>query len=277
MSRVRDILLNKSRTEAEARFEAAAKSQYLGNKTVLCRILGGNKFFVFAEDFGLSPHLILDGYWEFWLTKYFARMIRPGDTVIDIGANLGYYSVLAGELVGDSGHVVAVEPNPAVFELLSRNLAVSGLGARSRLCNFALSSSPGERVLPFYVPENEPKNARLVEPGEETEALAQRGRVFDVPLGALKVEEFDRVDFIKIDVEGAELAVLEHLAPIMSAFSPNVVCEVNFGRGYGYEDVQDVLGTSEPLRFLDYDSQIKPLTPRMAAEERIMDDWLLCF
>ena len=66
--------------------------------------------------------MIMDGFWEYWLTKYFAEQIKPGDTVIDIGANLGYYTLLAGDLVTATGRVVAVEPNPLVFELLSKSV-----------------------------------------------------------------------------------------------------------------------------------------------------------
>jgi hypothetical protein len=67
-----------------------------------------------TDDTGFGSHLLLEGYWEMWLTIFFARHLHPGITVIDVGANFGYYSVLFGALVEDTGHIYAVEPNPAV-------------------------------------------------------------------------------------------------------------------------------------------------------------------
>jgi hypothetical protein len=54
------------------------------------------------------------------------------------------------------------------------------------------------------------------------------------------------------------------------------VCEVNFARGYRYEDVQEALGLETELLFLDYDGEVKPLSKSMAARDRCGDDWLIC-
>ncbi|WP_168176273.1 FkbM family methyltransferase [Novosphingobium sp. PC22D] len=249
----------------------------MGDRTVLCRILGDNKFFVFSDDAGLAPHLIFDGYWEFWLTRYFAEMIQPGDTVIDIGANVGYYSVLAAELVSGTGRVVAIEPNPEVYALLARNMGVNGFASRSEARNFALSFAGGTGSLPFFVPKGEPKNGRFVVEGESIDFLSDHGAVFQVELGGLLANDFDRIDFIKIDVEGAEIAVLDHIRPLVERFHPKVVCEVNFARGYSYDDIQRSIGTKDDLQFLDFDAKVKPLTREMAHNERPADDWLVCF
>ncbi len=71
---------------------ALCESAYLGDETALCRVLGRYKMFVDTSDNSLSPHLMLDGYWEMWLTEALARAIRPGMTVVDVGANLGYFT-----------------------------------------------------------------------------------------------------------------------------------------------------------------------------------------
>lgn len=275
MSQLRTLLLERSRPDAEAHITARTRSQYLGRGTVLCQVLGELKLFVIGEDIGFSPHMIFEGYWEFWLTRHFAAAIRAGDTVIDIGANLGYYTLLAADLVGQSGRVVAIEPNPQVFARLSASIAVNGFSAHTSARNVALAAAGEHGTRPFFVPAGEPKNGRFVAPGEDPGRLAAHGAVSDVTLGRINPDDFERVDFIKIDVEGAELAVLDHLRPLLDKFRPKVVCEVNFARGYGWDDVTAAFGTNA-LAFLDFDSKIKPLTRAMAETQQWGEDWLVC-
>lgn len=275
MSSLRQILLNQNRPTAEKHFAARTRSQYLGNGTLLCQVLGELKLFVIGDDVGFSPHMIFEGYWEFWLTRHFAEVIRPGDTVLDIGANLGYYTLLAADLVGPEGRVVAIEPNPEVFRRLSASIAVNGFTSRTSAHNVALAGpgETGERA--FFVPTGEPKNGRFLGLQEDPDHLADHGVVSEVALGRIDPDAFERVDFIKIDVEGAELAVLEHLRPVLEKFRPKVVCEVNFQRGYSWDDVVAAFGT-DALSHLDFHSRLKPLTREMAETEQLGEDWLVC-
>jgi len=275
MSTLRSILLESTRPAAEALFTARTRSQYLGGGTLLCQVLGGLKLFVIGEDIGFSPHMIFEGYWEFWLTRHFAQAIRPGDTVIDIGANLGYYTLLAADLVGETGRVVAVEPNPEVFRRLASSIAVNGFWRRVEARNTALGAADERGQRAFFVPRGEPKNGRFVAPDEDPAWLAAHGSLSEVTLDCLDPADFQQVDFIKIDVEGAELAVLDHLRPILEKFRPKVVCEVNFARGYTWDEVTCAFGT-EALMFLDFDSTVKPLTRAMAETRQLGEDWLVC-
>lgn len=252
------------------------RSQYLGRNRVLCSVLGGRKFFAIADDVGFSTHMIFDGYWEFWLSLCFARHIKPDDTVVDVGANLGYYTLMAADLVGPGGQVFAIEPNPGVYKFMCDSINVNGFAGRVMPLNVALGAGAVGGSVPFFVPAGEPKNGRFLRPDENTAELSAAGDIFDVqtleslPLGS------KRVDFVKIDVEGAELSVLKSLSPLLQACRPKVVCEVNFARGYTYLDVARLLGGPSELRHLDYDGQIKPLTKQMAETERPGDDWLVC-
>jgi FkbM family methyltransferase len=276
MKPIRDIFCKNTRSEAEAAICNLTRSQYLGKNRVLCSILAGRKFFAIADDIGFSTHMIFDGYWEFWLSLCFARNIKPGDTVIDVGANLGYYTLMAADLVGPEGHVFAIEPNPSVHRFMCDTINVNGFASRVTPLNAALGAGAGGGSVPFYVPTGEPKNGRFLQSRENAGELSASGDIIDVqtlespPLGAR------RVDFIKIDVEGAELNVLESLSPVLQAFRPKVVCEVNFARGYTYQDVARSLGGRPELCHLDYDGDVKPLTKQMAERERIGDDWLVC-
>lgn len=261
----------------QSAFRSQCKSQYLGNNQILCRVLGNKKMFVIGDDLGFSPHMIMEGYWEYWLTDYFAQNISPGDTVIDIGANLGYYTILAADLVKDTGTVVSVEPNPFVFSLLSKSVAHNGFDGRTTLHNFALAAQGENGTRDFFVPHNEPKNGMVLPEGGKTKWREKHGDVFTIDLGHLNAEDFERVDFIKIDVEGAELPILQSLKPLIEKFRPKIVCEVNFNRGYGYEDIQDALGVGDELKFLDFDQKVKPLTKQMVEEQQNEEDWLVCW
>lgn len=249
----------------------------MGNDTILCKILGEKKFFAIASDLGLSPHLIFDGFWEYWLTLHFARMVKPGDTVIDIGANLGYYAILAADLAGPTGTIVAVEPNPQVFSYLLKSIAVNGYGGYVKPVNYAIASDSGERSVPFFVPAGEPKNGRFLMDGESAAHLAHFGQVFDVNVGSLAEFDFDKIDLIKIDVEGAELQVLQCLRPLIEKHSPKIVCEVNFRRGYSFEDLRNAVGIEKELFFLGFDAVVSPFTKHMADQERQGEDWLICY
>lgn len=274
MTDLRSLLLEKNRPVAEQHIREKTRSQYLGNGSILCQILGDKKLFVMGDDVGFSPHMIFEGYWEFWLTQLFARVINPGDTVIDIGANLGYYTILAADLVGSEGRVVAIEPNPEVFRKLSASISVNGFAPRVSARNVALAApgESGQRL--FFVPQGEPKNGRFLVPGEDVERLAANGTVSEVALGQVDFRELEKVDFIKIDVEGAELAVLEHLRPVIEKFRPKLVCEVNFRRGYSYDQLIAALGTDR-LKYLDFHGKLHPLTLEMCENEQVGEDWLV--
>lgn len=276
MRPLKEILCDHPRAESEALMAGLTRSQYLGRNRVLCSVLGGRKFFAIADDVGFSTHMISDGFWEFWLSLCFARHIKPGDTVVDVGANLGYYTLLAAELVGEGGRVIAVEPNPLVHAFLRDTISVNGFSSRVTALNAAIGGRSREATAPFFVPKGEPKNGRFLLPGEDAHRLSALGDVLSVrTMDTLPVDS-GRVDFIKIDVEGAELEVLETIAPLVEAHRPKIVCEVNFARGYGYDEIARFLGQGAELRHLDFDGEIKPLTRQMAASERIGEDWLVC-
>ena len=85
------------RYEMEAIIRSLAGGSYLGNATAVCRILGRYKLLVDTDDLGVGIHLMTEGFWEFWLTELILKTVEPGMCVIDVGANLGYFSVLTAD------------------------------------------------------------------------------------------------------------------------------------------------------------------------------------
>lgn len=170
--------------------------------------------YVDGRDSSVAPHLMMRGMWEPWITMAIAKHVRPGMRCIDIGSNLGYYTLLLAALVGREGHVLAVEPNQALIQLAHRTMSVNGVTDQVSFLHCAASDEPfiGELVIPAYLHGGayirRVDNAPVNEMGDPTTA----GHVICGPLDRCPSVHLYDWDFIKIDVEGMERAVLEGLA-----------------------------------------------------------------
>lgn len=172
---------------------------YLGNDTVLCKVLTKYKMFVNSKDHGIAPHLMMDGYWESWLTQLLAQIIKPGFVCLDIGANFGYYSLLMSELCGHEGRTVSIEPNPSICELLRSTEFLHGW--HFEIVQAALSDKKGEAVLTITDRE---LGGGTIKPNELIAGRTQV-RVPTISVDELmKEKNISRVDIIKMDVEGVE-------------------------------------------------------------------------
>ncbi|MCC6290277.1 MAG: FkbM family methyltransferase [Chitinophagaceae bacterium] len=183
-----------------------ANYAYLENNMAICRVLTRYKIYIDTRDRGIAPHLIMDGFWETWLTQYLAKIIKPGDICLDIGANVGYFSVLMSALSGDTGRTIAVEPNPDIAKLLRLTSGLNGPGFE--VSELALADKEGK--LRLRVPEDSFGDAsiinrvdRLIKPKS---SFKVRTTTLDIMLRELNLS---KVDVIKMDVEGAEPFVFE--------------------------------------------------------------------
>jgi FkbM family methyltransferase len=184
----------------------------MADDMILCRVLGRTKMFVDANDYGLSPHLLLDGFWEMWVTLAMLGVVRDGMTAVDAGANLGYFTLLLADIVGPGGVVHAFEPNPRPLRLLERTLALNGLADRVRLHAAPLGARSGEPVR-LIIPDGEPKNAHVAAPLHATETDL-RTATLDETIGE------NSIDFIKIDAEGAERDIWRGMERIVARGAP---------------------------------------------------------
>jgi FkbM family methyltransferase len=259
------------RREAEARIRACVQTVAIEEGVVLARVLGRNKMFLSTRDLGLSCHLMLDGFWEMWLTLFFASILKPGMTVIDVGANMGYYTVLFGDMVGPGGRVEAIEPVPATAELLRKSVELNGLAPFTRVRQAAAAERGGERVY-VHVPAGEPKNAHLV--GEDWGGALP---VETISIDAL-AQDMERLDLIKIDVEGSEEAVINGALEAFRRFSPKVLLEFNCRRYASPAAFLDLLEEHlGPARKLTYQGTLAPVDRETVLEPVEPDDILLYF
>ena len=222
-------LRTQSRYHNEALIRELCASAYLGEGRSLCRVLGRYKMIVDTADAGLSSHLLLDGYWEMWLTELLNDLVQPGMKVIDVGANLGYFSLLMADLVGPSGSVHAFEPNVDLAQRMLQSVAINGFQNIVTIYEQALSDEEAEVLL--VIPQDEPKNGHLL-PGDHPVSADH-----SVDSRRLRTKRLDSykgladADLIKIDADTSELAIWEGMRGILDAGRPlKVVLEFAHAR-----------------------------------------------
>jgi FkbM family methyltransferase len=157
------------------------------------------------------------------MTQWARALLRPGGTFVDVGAHAGYFSLLASDLVGSSGRVFAVEPNPAVFATLCAHLAANGID-NVNACECGVAERGGWDVL--HVPDLSVRdfNATLLRRADWHSVRVPLRRL-DECLDAWMI---DRIDLMKIDVEGAEPRVLAGgAAHLAKGVVRHVMIEIN--------------------------------------------------
>lgn len=186
-----------------------------------CRTHGGIRMNLRLREF-IQNRLFFFGVWEPNITALFDSLLQPGDVVIDVGANIGYYTLLAARKVGAGGHVYAVEPNPAVHSLLKRHLEMNGLGNVTPIADAAWDTT-ASGTLHVHDYDCGATSLRNFD-GSEAGAQVQLVRLDDV----VQQEHRHRVRLIKIDIEGAEAHALRGLSSILAG-NPRVrvVAEVH--------------------------------------------------
>jgi FkbM family methyltransferase len=219
-------LAKMTRSAAEFAIRARVQTAYLGDRLMLARILGYPKIFLSTQDLGFACHVMLDGYWEIWLTLFFARTVQPGMTVIDVGANFGYYTVLFGHAVGAGGRVISIEPVPTTAAILRKTIELNGLARRTQLVTAAAGHRDDGEVH-IVVPPGEPKNATVVAQPAEGSIM-----VPSITIDRL-TRNLSRLDLVKIDAEGAEVSILAGMRETIDRFKPKILLEFNAAR---YQD-----------------------------------------
>ena len=154
------------------------------------------------------------------------QLIGPGATMIDIGANIGLYTLRGASLAGRSGRVLAIEPGSQVLEVLRANLALNDF-PQVRLLPVALAAEEGRAQL-FRVPlGDDPQAFSLVPQDGEIPSEEVVTRTLD---SVITEEGVTRIDLIKMDVEGLEPQVLKGGADSIGRFRPMVIFEINAGQ-----------------------------------------------
>jgi len=201
-----------SRQDIEKISLEAVRNIYMGSNISLCKILTKYNIYLDGRDAGVVPNIMMDGYWESWITKFIAKTVQPGDYCVDAGANFGYYSLLIANLAGREGKTIAIEPNAYLCRLLTMTNNVNEFGFK--IINMAASNSTGETIL--SVPDHLWGSATIVTkaelPGDNRKEIVKSDMLDNIVADA----GFPRVDFIKMDCEGAEPFIIQGMDKILA-------------------------------------------------------------
>lgn len=202
------------------------------------KALGDFSMYASEHDAAVGRHILMDAY-EPHVTGVFRARLRPGMHVVDIGANIGYFTMLSASLVGPSGSVLAIEPNPESVKVLEASRRANSFDQVTVL-QVAAGRAPGLLVLnPSY------SNAMTSAPPDEVSALMRSITVPSFRLDDL-IPRDRTIDFVKIDVEGAEYNALLGASEMLKRCHPTVVSEFSPDMMPGISGVDG----PEYLRFL---------------------------
>lgn len=200
--------------------------------------LDGDARFFIDPSRNMGASIYWTGYHELHELLFLARHLKSNMVFIDAGANIGLFTVWAARRV-NSGKVIAFEPVPTMADWLSRNIEINYL---NNVIVERCGLSDHEGILPIYEIESSHEGLSTLYPG-----ALQRSRVTDVPVRRLDdlfpAYNLDRLDFIKIDIEGGELPALRGAEELIQKFRPVVMAEINEGTyasaGYKPSDVYE--------------------------------------
>jgi FkbM family methyltransferase len=162
-----------------------------------------------AEDRVISRRIREQGIWEPFETALLLERLGPGDVFVDVGANIGYFTVLAAERVGPDGAVYAFEPDPRNYRLLSSNVSLNRVGSQVTAVAAGLAAAAGAGRLYLSADNLGDHQTHAGEPDRPS-----------VPVTLLGGAEYlspriARIDLLKVDTQGFEYEAMLGLMPLL--------------------------------------------------------------
>jgi FkbM family methyltransferase len=189
-----------------------------GMRPTVVRTKHGFRMRCELEDW-LSQHVFVSGSYEESTAHLVSRLVPPGSTVVDVGANVGFYTLLLSRLVGPTGRVIALEPMPLALTRLRRHLSMNRV---SNVEVHAVAAAADRRRASFFLgPAEHTSISSLRRRADSTEITVDCAPLDDL------VEGEARVELIKIDAEGAEGEVLAGAARTLDRGVRHIIAEVN--------------------------------------------------
>ena len=186
---------------------------YLGPDLALKQLRDGRFLYVDPQDEHVSAVLIAFGAWEVDIQKVVRRLVRPGMRIVEVGANLGYYTMDMADLAGPTGHVTALEANPRLAAMVRRSAQFNGFLDRVSIVQKAASDRAGS--LAFVISRTN-SGGGYVDPWNNLSAYDD-GETLDVEAVRLDDLGLGRVDLIRTDAEGSEPAILRGAEGLLAA------------------------------------------------------------
>lgn len=205
---------------------------YVGEDTILTQTVFGHLIHLDARDTSLLPSLVVRGYWEPGVTRALLRLVRPGQHVVEVGANVGWYSLLFASTVAPGGSVTAFEANPRMVTLLRQTLAANGYAEAVRVVPLAVTDRPGLVTLHRLQRQQGSSSLYPFTPADlavwddETSPVEVEATSLDAFLGP----DGPPPDVIKVDAEGAEPAIVAGMKRVLER-APRIQLVLEFRPG----------------------------------------------
>ena len=261
-------------------------SLVLSEREMITKIFSGLKMYLDPRDVAVVPHLALDSIWEHRITAAWLSVVKPTDTVLDVGSNFGYFGALAAQKT-DKKHskIVHFEANPHLIPYIHKTLDVNWLNEQSVVENLAVGDKAGTltlRILKDYL------GSSSVLPLEHT-AKYMSGKMpletaEEVKVKAVSLDDYCKehgiktVDLIKMDIEGFEDTAYKGMRTVVKN-SPNLTFFIEFTRD-SYKDPKgfydQMLQDFGHVYVIDDDGYI--VKPKKTTYEAIIgdaDDWVM--
>jgi len=192
---------------------------------------------------------------EHFQVRFLKHLVREGDTCLDIGANLGYFTVPLSHLVGNSGKVLSVEPVPMFREVLMKNVGYYG--------------KSNVEIVPYALGDQDDKPIKMGTP--KVDGVIRHGRTEVVEESATNTahlheatmftpktlfENLKQLNFVKCDVEGYEVYIIPHFLGIFVKFQP--IIEIELGSVEHKEKIITMLGSIQYSPYYLKDHQLHP-------------------
>ncbi len=186
--------------------------------------VNGYNMFVIPNDKGISLELLLFKTHEPLTTKLTTKELRNGMVCVDIGSNIGYYALLESKIVGKNGKIFAIEPSPENFNYLNNNLKLQNF-SNTETHQIAIGNQDGTAKLTVG---NKSNHSKVI---TEYQTIPNGLDVISVPIKKLDTfvqeQNISKIDFVRMDVEGFELNVIEGMKNVLRKLRPMIQVEVH--------------------------------------------------
>ena len=179
----------------------------------------GVKIALDRADGSVSEPMLRDRVYEPHVSAVLRSVLEPGMTFVDVGANIGFFTMLGAAMVGSTGRVIAVEPNSENCRLIVRSLELNGYG-NVTLLPVALADKTGWSYFVSHLGSNGSLSG-----GSDSGVLGGWGQIVPTVRGDQVIS--GRIDVVKMDVEGAEAMVVTGLTPLIDRYRPVIVTEAS--------------------------------------------------
>jgi FkbM family methyltransferase len=200
-------------------------SQENKNSLIKCQTFWGKNINLYPKE-PVSSNIFYFGFFEIGLTSFFVDFIKNGDVIIDIGAHIGFFSMLGSELVGDKGKVFSFEPTPTTNETLIKNLSSYPQAKIIQKCAWSSETKIefhdfGAEFSAFNTATSARFNSEQKKQADDNLVLVDTTTI-DSFTNELKI----RPDLVKIDAENSEIHVLRGMTAILKNVRPVITIEV---------------------------------------------------